>query len=71
MIPYGRQCIDDDDVAAVAGRLAGLFEGARDFAAAARHFFMAAQRAVSLFAFREGLTLAERGIDGLRGSPDE
>lgn len=59
-----------DDVAAVAGRLAVLFEGARDFAAAARHFFMAAQRAVSLFAFREGLTLAERGIDGLRGLPE-
>jgi len=59
-----------DDVAAIAGRLGVLFEGARDFAAAARYFFTAAQRAVSLFGFREGLTLAERGLDGLRGLAD-
>jgi len=59
-----------DEVEAVAGRLAVLFEGARDFAAAARYFFVAAQRAVSLFGFREGLALAERGISGLRGLPD-
>ncbi len=58
------------DVEAVAGRLAVLFEGARDFAAAARYFFMAAQRAVSLFAFREALALADRGIDGLRTLPN-
>ncbi len=54
----------------MAGRLAVLFEGARDFAAAARYFFMAAQRAVSLFAFREALALADRGIDGLRTLPN-
>ena len=59
-----------DDLAPVAGRLALLYEGARDFASAARFFFMAAQRAVSLFGFREALSLAERGIDGLRGLPD-
>ena len=58
------------DDAAIAGRLAILFEGARDFAAAAGYFFAAAQRAVALFAFREALSLAERGLDGLRGLPE-
>ena len=59
-----------DDVETIAGRLALLFEGARDFAASARYFYMAAQRAVSLFAFREALSLADRGIEGLRGLPE-
>jgi predicted ATPase len=58
------------DAAPVAGRLAVLFEAARDFPSAARYFFVAAQRAVSLFAFREALSLADRGLDGLRGLPD-
>ena len=42
-----------------------LFETARDFAASAKYFFIAAQRAVALFGFREALSLAERGLDGL------
>lgn len=54
----------------VAARLAVLFEGARDFASAAKFFFLAAQRAVGLFGFREALSLADRGIDGLRGLPE-
>ena len=58
------------EAAAVAGRLAVLFEGARDFSTAAKYFFVAAQRAVSLFAFREALSLSDRGLDGLRGLPD-
>ena len=55
---------------AIAPRLAVLFETAREFASSARFFFMAAQRAVALFGFREALSLAERGLDGLRGLPD-
>ena len=51
-------------------RLAVLFEGARDFAASAQYFFIAAQHAVGLFAFREALSLAERGLDALRALPD-
>jgi serine/threonine protein kinase len=50
-----------------AARLAVLFETARDFAAAAQYFFIAAQRALELFAFREALTLAERGLDAVEG----
>lgn len=53
----------------VAGRLAVLFEAARDFAASAQYFHAASQRAVALFAFREALSLSERGLDALRGLP--
>ena len=55
---------------AIAGRLALLFETARDFASSAKFFFIAAQRAVALFGFREALSLADRGLEGLRGLPD-
>ena len=54
----------------IASRLAILFEGARDFTTAARYFFTAAQHAVTLFGFREALSLAERGLDALRGLPE-
>ena len=54
----------------IASRLAVLFEGARDFSASARYFFAAAQHAVTLFGFREALSLAERGLDALRGVPE-
>jgi predicted ATPase len=57
------------EAAAIAPRLAVLFETARDFAASAKYFFVAAQRAVALFGFREALSLAERGIDGLEALP--
>jgi predicted ATPase len=54
----------------VAGRLAVLFEAARDFASSAQYFLAAAQRAVGLFAFREALSLSERGLSALRGLPE-
>jgi serine/threonine protein kinase len=57
------------DASAAAGRLAVLFEAAREFAAAGQYFYMAAQRAVSLFGFREALSLAERGLDGVSKLP--
>jgi predicted ATPase len=60
---YGDRAVD------VAGRLALLFEAARDFGASAQFFFAAAQHAVGLFAFREALALSERGLDALRGLP--
>jgi serine/threonine protein kinase/tetratricopeptide (TPR) repeat protein len=57
------------DASLAAGRLAVLFEAARDFAAAGQYFFLAAQRAVSLFGFREALALAERGLAGVAKLP--
>ncbi len=59
-----------DRVAAVAGRVAVLFEAARDFASSARYYFVAAQHATGLYAFREAQSLAERGLDALRGLPE-
>jgi len=59
------------DATPVAARLAVLFEAAREFAAAAQYFFVAAQRAVSLFGFREALSLTERGLAGLSALPDD
>ena len=55
---------------AIAGRLALLFETARDFASSAKYFLMAARKSMALFAFREALTLADRGLTGLRGLPE-
>jgi predicted ATPase len=57
------------DTTPIAARMAVLYETARDFAASAKHFFTAAQRAVALFAFREALSLAERGLDGVLALP--
>ena len=59
-----------DKASSIAGRLAALFEGARDFATCAQYYFTAAQNAVALFAFREALALADRGLKALRGLPD-
>jgi predicted ATPase/tRNA A-37 threonylcarbamoyl transferase component Bud32 len=58
------------ETASIAGRLALLYETARDFASSASFFFLAAQRAVGLIAFREALSLADRGLAGLRSLPD-
>jgi hypothetical protein len=55
---------------AVAGRLAVLYETAREFATAAQHFLTAAQRAVSLFGYREALSLADRGLTCIPAMPD-
>jgi tetratricopeptide (TPR) repeat protein len=56
--------------AAIAGRLGALFEAARDFGQSAQFFLEGAQHAVGLFAFREALSLADRGLAVLRGMPD-
>jgi predicted ATPase len=54
----------------LASRLALLFEAARDFAASSMYFFIAAQHAAELFAFRETLGLADRGLKNLEALPD-
>ena len=59
-----------DDAPSIAGHLAVLYETAREFAAAAQYFYVAAQRAVALFGFGEALSLADRGLAGLRALPD-
>jgi adenylate cyclase len=56
--------------AVLAGRLGALFETARDFGASAQYFLEGARHAVGLFAFREALSLAERGLGVLRGLPE-
>ena len=56
--------------AGLAGRLAALFESARDFGQSAQYFLEGARHAVGLFAFREALSLAERGLGVLRGMPE-
>jgi tetratricopeptide (TPR) repeat protein len=58
------------ETAGIAGRLALLFEAARDFTTSARYYFEAAQHSVTLFGFREALSLADRGLKALRGVPD-
>jgi predicted ATPase len=58
------------DAAAIAGRLAVLYETARDFAPAAKLFYLAAGRATALFGFREALSLAERGLDATAELPE-
>ena len=55
-----------EEIAPIAGRVALLFESARDFAASAKYFLAAAQYAVELFAFREALSLADRGLNAVR-----
>ena len=47
-----------------------LFETAREFADAARNFMQAAQHQISLFAFREGVALAKRGLEALPAVKD-
>jgi len=59
-----------DQVGTVAARIAVLFEAARDFSSAAQYFYMAAARSCSLFAFREALSLADRGLKALQALPE-
>lgn len=59
-----------DESAAIAARLAMLLEAARDFGASAQYFSKAARNAVGLFAFSEAVSLADRGLNALRGLPD-
>jgi predicted ATPase len=58
------------DASAIASRLAVLYETAREFGASAKYFHIAAQRAVSLFGFREALSLADRALEGLGTLPE-
>jgi predicted ATPase len=58
------------ELGAVAARLALLHEGAREFQPSATYYFLAAQRAIGLFGYREALSLAERGLSGLRSVPE-
>ena len=55
---------------AIAARLAVLFDTAREFGTSAQYYFTAAQHSVTLFAFREALSLAERGLKVLRALPE-
>jgi tetratricopeptide (TPR) repeat protein len=56
--------------AALASRLAVLYETARDFGKSAQYFMVASRRAASLFGFNEALLLADRGLEGLQALPD-
>ena len=58
-----------DQVNARASELAYLFEGARDFSRAAEFFLIASERARQVFADREALTLARRGMEMLQSLP--
>ena len=59
----------EKDVTPVAAELALLFDAARDFTSAARHFLMATAKAADFFADKEAITLARRGLDALRKVP--
>lgn len=59
-----------DSAPSIAGHLAVLFETAREFASAAQYFYLAAQKAIALFGFGEALSLADRGLAGLKALPD-
>jgi len=53
-----------------ASELGFLFEAARDFPRASHHFLIAAQNAARVFANREAIVLARRGLDALRTLPE-
>ena len=54
----------------VAADLACLYEVGRDFAGAARQFHLAAQNAAHVFAHRDAVALARRGLRLLEGLPE-
>ncbi len=56
--------------AARASELAFLFEAGRDFSRAAEFYLAASERARQVFAYREALTLATRGMEMLKALPD-
>jgi adenylate cyclase len=58
-----------DETPSLAATLAVLFETGRDFPRAARYFLAAVTRAVPLFAYREAVLLAERGLDMVKSLP--
>jgi len=53
-----------------ASELGFLFEAARDFPRASHHFLIAAQNAARVFANREAIVLAQRGLDALQTLPE-
>jgi len=53
-----------------ASELAFLFEAARDLPRASHHFLIAAQNAARVFANREAIVLAQRGLDALQTLPE-
>ncbi len=55
-----------DDRSVVASELALLYEAARDAERSARHFLLAAENAVRLFAGQEAAALAQRGLAHVR-----
>jgi predicted Ser/Thr protein kinase/tetratricopeptide (TPR) repeat protein len=59
-----------NQVASVAARVAVLFEAARDFSTCAQYFYIASARSAELFAFREALSLAERGLEAVSALPE-
>ena len=59
-----------DQSSGVASELAHLYEAARDFARAAEHFRLAAQRASQVFASQEAVVLARRGLALLQTLPE-
>lgn len=59
-----------DQEAAVASRLAVLYEAGRDFERAAHYFLIAAQHAAEVFANHEVVTLARRGLELVKLLPD-
>jgi predicted ATPase len=61
--------VHGDQVNARASELAYLFEGARDFSRAAGFFLIASERARQVFADREALVLARRGMEMLQSLP--
>lgn len=59
-----------DQEAAVAARLAVLYEAGRNFELAAHYFLIAAQHAAQVFANHEVVALARRGLDLVKLLPD-
>jgi serine/threonine protein kinase len=59
------------DCTQFAGELACLYEEGRDFARAARLYYLAAKNAASMFAHHEAAFLARRGLTLLEAVPDE
>src|SRR3989441_1230125 len=61
-VAKGLLAFHDDDSSVVASELALLYEAARDAERSARHFLLAAENAVRLFAGQEAAALAQRGL---------
>jgi adenylate cyclase len=58
------------DPPAVVSQLAVLYETGRKFEQAAKYFLAAARNATRLFAYKEAVVLARRGLEALKAVPD-